>query len=246
MHELDLTGGEALDTEELIGRYATDRAHPTLRVNFVTSLDGAVTVDGRSGGLGDDADRQVFGILRQLSDGVMVGAGTLRTEGYGPVRVDDARRAWREERGLTPYPRLVVVSSSLDLDAAGAALADAPVRPVVITHGAADDERRDALAAVADVLVHGVDRVDLKAAVAELRSRYGLGQLLCEGGPHLFGALHAADLVDEVCLTVSALRTGPGAGRIIAGAADGPAAPMRLAHALAAGDTLLLRYTRER
>src|SRR5215467_13845393 len=119
MHELDLAGGRPLDTEELIGRYATDRARPSLRVNFVTSIDGAVTVDGRSGGLGDDADRRVFGILRQLSDAVMVGAGTLRNEGYGPVRMDDGRRAWREERGLAPYPRLVVVSSSLHLDPAG-------------------------------------------------------------------------------------------------------------------------------
>ena len=245
MREIDLTGGPALDDDQLIERYGTGPAVPLLRVNFVTSIDGAVTVDGRSGGLGDDADKRVFGVLRQLSDGLMVGAGTLRIEGYGPVRMSEDRRAWREQRGLAPYPRLVVVSGSLDLDPATPALADAPVRPVVVTHAAADDERRDALSAVADVLVHGIDRVNLVAAVAELRDRYGLGHLLCEGGPHLFGALHSADLVDEVCLTLSALRTGPGAGRIIAGVPDGPARPMRLAHAIAAGDTLLLRYVRE-
>jgi riboflavin biosynthesis pyrimidine reductase len=231
------------DTDALIERYATDRTHPLLRVNFVSSLDGAAEIDGRSGKLGTDADHRVFGILRMLADGLMVGAGTLRHEHYRAVRPDDAGRAWRAAAGLPPYPRLVVVSGRLDLDPAQAAFADAPVRPVVITHGGADDDRLDALAAVADVRVHGVDRVDLRSAVTELRQRYGMGQLMCEGGPHLFGALHAADLVDEVCLTVSPLAAGPGAGRIIAGPA-GPVRPMRLVHALVEDGTLLLRYAR--
>jgi riboflavin biosynthesis pyrimidine reductase len=95
---------------------------------------------------------------------------------------------------------------------------------------------------VADVLVHGEREVDLAAGLADLRAR-GLRHILSEGGPHLLGALTAADLVDEVCLTVAPMLAGGGAGRISAG----PASPVRaltLATALADNGTLLLRYAR--
>jgi riboflavin biosynthesis pyrimidine reductase len=230
-----------LDDAELTALYG--RAdHPRLRVNFVTSVDGAVTVDGYSAGLSGEPDKRVFGLLRMLCDGLLVAAGTLRHEGYRAVRLSEPRRRWRLDHGLTEYPTLVVVSRSLDLDPAQAAFADAPVRPVVLTHAAATAPA--GLAEVADVLRCGADRVDLAAGLAELRRR-GLGQVLCEGGPYLFGALTAADLVDEVCLTVAPLLAGAGPGRITAG----PAAPPRelpLRHALAAADgTLLLRYARD-
>jgi riboflavin biosynthesis pyrimidine reductase len=96
---------------------------------------------------------------------------------------------------------------------------------------------------VADLVRCGADRVDLGAGLAELRRR-GLDQLLCEGGPHLFGALTAADLVDELCLTVAPLLAGAGPGRITAGDAGAPRR-LPLRHVLAAGDgTLMLRYAR--
>jgi riboflavin biosynthesis pyrimidine reductase len=233
------------DTETLIARYAPDRTTPHIRVNFVSSIDGAVEVDGLSAALGSPADKLVFGLLRMFADGLLVGAGTLRHERYGPVRLKAERRTWREEHRLAPHPRLVIVSGRLDLDPTSSVFTDAPVRPIVITHASSDDQRRDALAEVADVLVHGVDQVDLIAAVAELREAYQLGQILCEGGPHLFGTLHAADLVDEVCLTLSPLVAGAGAGRIIAGSPSRPTERMVLRHAIAVPDgTLLLRYTR--
>jgi riboflavin biosynthesis pyrimidine reductase len=234
-------GTTPLDDAALIALYQP--ADPILRVNFITSVDGAVEVDGRSGPLGGPADQRVFGLLRMFADGLLVGAGTLRQEEYRAVRLDEARRAWRSDHGLAPYPRLVVVSHRLDLDPTHPALADAPVRPLLVTCESAPPDRRTALAAVADVLVHGETEVDLAGAVDELRKR-GLAQLLCEGGPHLFGALTAADLVDEICLTVSPLLAGAGAGRITAG----PPSEVRnlaLAHALCEGHLLLLRYARE-
>ncbi len=232
-----------VDGSDLIALYRTAPGVRIVRMNFVASLDGAVEVDGVSAGLGTPGDRLLLGTLRALADAVLVGAGTLKAENYKPVRPTAERRAWRESVGLATYPRLVVVSGRLDLDPAHRALADAPVRPIVITHGSSDDERRDALAEVADVLVHGVDRVDLIAAVDELRSAYHLDHLLCEGGPVLFGALHAADLVDELCLTVAPLLAGAGAGRIIAGPHVALSA-MTLCHVLSSDDALLLRYAR--
>ncbi|HEX5543090.1 MAG TPA: pyrimidine reductase family protein [Micromonospora sp.] len=229
-----------MDTEALIKLY--DRTEdPSLRVNFVTSIDGAVELDGYSAGLSNEPDKRVFGMLRMLCDALVVGAGTLRQEQYRALRLDERRRAWRREQGLAEFPTLVVVSRSLDLDPAQAAFADAPVRPLVLTHTAASVPAE--LAKVTDVIRAGDTDVDLRLALAELRAR-GYRQLLSEGGPYLFGSLTSADLVDEVCLTVSPLLAGAGAGRITAGP---PSAPrhLPLRHVLAAEGMLMLRYGRD-
>ena len=97
---------EDLDDERIVATYAFPDDKAWLRVNFVSSLDGAATRDGRSGGLGDDADHRVFDLLRRPADVVLVGAGTVRTEGYGAMTLDDAAVAWRRERGLPPQPVL--------------------------------------------------------------------------------------------------------------------------------------------
>lgn len=233
--------GTPLDDAALAELYAPP-ADPTVRVNFVASVDGAVELAGFSAGLSGGPDKRVFGVLRMLCDALVVGAGTLRHEGYRALRLDEHRRAWRRAHALPEFPTLVVVSSSLDLDPGQAAFADAPVRPLVLTHSRSPAERRAALATVADVLAIGDREVDLAAAVRHLRGR-GHRHLLCEGGPQLFGTLTAADLVDEVCLTVSPLLAGPGAGRITAGPASPPRG-LSLRHVLTAEGVLLLRYGR--
>jgi riboflavin biosynthesis pyrimidine reductase len=221
-----------LDDDTLAALYApADPGRPALRANFVSSLDGAVTVDGYSEGLSGPADKRVFGVLRSVCDALMVAAGTLRHEGYGPVRV-------RRPDGPPP---LVVVSRSLDLDPGLPALAEAPVRPYVVTCAAAPPSARKALSGVAEVLVHGDTDVDLAAAVADLHGR-GLRQVLCEGGPHLVGSLIAADLVDELCLTLSPLLVGAGPGRMSAGPPTPMPRRLRLRHVLADDDALFLRY----
>ncbi|MER7005060.1 pyrimidine reductase family protein [Dactylosporangium sp. NPDC000555] len=213
---------------------------PWLRLNFVSSLDGAGHVDGRSEPLSGPADKRVFGILRMLCDALVVGAGTLREEGYHALRLDAERRAWRVAHGMSEYPTLVVVSARCDLDPAHEALADAPVRPIIVTRAAAEP---GPLAAVADIVVAGDDQVDLPAAVGLLHER-GLRQILSEGGPQLFGSLTAAGLVDELCLTLSPLLAGPGAGRITAGPPIDMPQLLTLRHALLAEGLLLLRYSR--
>ena len=213
-----------------------------LRVNFVSSVDGAATRDGLSGGLGDDADRRYFELLRRVAQVVVVGAGTVRAEGYGPLRVSDASAAWREERGLPPHPVFAIVSGSLDLDPASRIFAEAPVRPIVVTTPGRDIA---AFAGVADVIECGTgSRIDADAAVAALRAR-GLTRILSEGGPTMFGALLAADLVDELCVTVSPTLEAGDARRIATGQLSDPRA-LELAHVLRSGSTLLLRYRRKR
>jgi riboflavin biosynthesis pyrimidine reductase len=119
-------------------------------------------------------------------------------------------------------------------------------RTIVITCAAAPAGAREQAAEVADVIVAGDDEVDLAAALKALADR-GLGRVLCEGGPHLFGDLAAAGLADELCLTLSPLLAGPGAARIIAGPPFDAARPLRLAHLLTTDDSFLYaRYVAEK
>jgi 5-amino-6-(5-phosphoribosylamino)uracil reductase len=108
----------------------------------------------------------------------------------------------------------------------------------VITCAASDDDLRAQTAKVADVIVAGDEAVDLPAARAALEGR-GLPRVLCEGGPHLFGDLTAAGLVDELCLSLSPALAGPGAARIIDGTHLDAARPLTLTQVLAADDGFL-------
>ncbi|MBF6435905.1 pyrimidine reductase family protein [Nocardia cyriacigeorgica] len=118
---IQLTGLTDEELFQLYG-YPTGLDRPWVRANFVSSIDGAVTSDGVSGGLGTDADRKVFLALRELADVVLVGAGTVRTENYGPAKTDPALRRRLHELGIgghpdgTPPP-IAVVTASAALDA---------------------------------------------------------------------------------------------------------------------------------
>lgn len=230
-----------LDDDAISRLYSRqDRSEPWFRVNFVSSVDGAATVDGVSGGLGGDADRRVFNILRELTDVVIVGAGTVRGEGYGPMRLEPAAVARRVQTGLAQHPVFAIVSNRLDLDPASRIFAEAPVRPIIVTTDASPLDQRAALAEVADVIIAGQSDLDGHALVAALAER-GLTQQHCEGGPSLFGALLAAGVVNELCLTISPLLVGGGAPRIAVGDLVEPSR-LILGHALASSGTLLLRY----
>jgi riboflavin biosynthesis pyrimidine reductase len=229
-----------LDDDAIIAAYERDVARAWVRVNFVSSIDGSATQAGRSGGLSDAADKRVFALLRRVCDVVVVGAGTVRVEGYGGMRVDGESELWRASHGFAPQPTLAIVSGDLGLDAGSDVFTKAPVRPVVVTTAAASEARRDALEQVADVIVCGEASVDTAAALEALAAR-GLTRVHCEGGPHLFGTFAAQHTLDELCLTISPVLEGGLGKRIIDGAPQLPQ-DMRLAHVLRSDDTLLLRY----
>ena len=206
------------------------RSERHVRVNFASSADGAVTVDGTSHGLSSDADRELFHLLRAMADVVLVGAGTARKENYGGAREADGR-----------IPPIAVVSRSLELDPAARLFTDTRVPPIVITCDAAPADRLKALDGVADVIVAGTEMVDVKSAVDQLAER-GLKHVLCEGGPHLFGWLAAAAVLDELDLSLAPLIAGGHAGRIIAGLESQLTDPMQLLHVLEDDGHLFLRY----
>lgn len=206
-------------------------------------MDGAATVDGRSEGLSGPSDKRVFGLLRALCDALLVGAGTLRSEAYGAFDLGDRRRGLRRDLGLAPNPPLVILSASLDLAPEHPVFAMAPTRPIILTPASAPAARRAALAEVAEVVICGETIVDLAEGLAQLPPR-GLRQVLCEGGPHVLGSLTQADLVDELCLTISPLLTGAAPGRLSAGLPSPTPRDLTLRHVLTEDDVLLLRYSR--
>lgn len=237
-------GGADLSDEEILDLYTVaDRTARWTRVNFISSIDGAATSGGLSGGLGSPADLRVFDLLRRLCDVVVVGAGTVRAEGYGPMRLDPPAAAWRLAHGLPEHPVFAIVSAGLDLDPVSPIFIDAPVRPVVVTVNDAPRDRADALSAVADIVIAGESTVDTARMLALLAER-GLRQVHCEGGPSLFADLLRDDAVDEVCLTIGPGLEGPGAPRIVAGQPLNTRRPMDVAHVLSSEGTLLLRYVR--
>ena len=218
---------------------------PWVMANMVAGLDGSAAVEGRVGALSSPTDKDLFRTLRALADVVLVGAGTVRAEGYGPVRLDDARRPARRRAGRRGVPALAVLSASLDLDWSSPAFAagEGSTRPLVLTTAGSDPTRRAAAAVAADVVVVGDERVDLDAALAALRAR-GAGVVLTEGGPALLGQLVAAGLVDELCLTLAPVLGGDPLP-IVAPEARPALARFVLASVLEHDSHLFLRYLRE-
>ncbi|XVQ08795.1 pyrimidine reductase family protein [Spirillospora sp. CA-255316] len=223
-----------------------------VRANMIASVDGAAALEGRSGGLGGPADRYLFSLLRGLADAVVVGAGTVRAEGYGPPRPAPAWGSLRAGRSTTPA--LVIVSRALDLDFGAPVFTEAaPDAPTaVLTTEDADPDRLRAARGAAEVITAGRGRVDFPAAFARL-AEAGRPRLLCEGGPTVLAQVTASGALDELCLTLSPVLGAGHAPRVL----DGPSLPapeeLRLAHALQApADVpedegfLFLRYARRR
>ncbi|MDO5499394.1 MAG: pyrimidine reductase family protein [Propionibacteriaceae bacterium] len=242
MHELN--AGAAI--ADILAPYAVPRGHADGRAwmmaNMVAGVDGTAAVDGRVGPLSEGPDVELFRLMRALADVVVVGAETVRREGYGPVRLPEARQAARVEAGRTPLPPVAVVSRSLELNWAAPLFTEAATPTMVITCAAAPPERLDRARDSAEVLVVGEESVDLAALLAALAAR-GLPTVLCEGGPTLLGRLAAAGLLDELCLTLTPLMGGDPLPVALT-PAGGATSAYRLCHALGHDSTLFLRYER--
>jgi riboflavin biosynthesis pyrimidine reductase len=209
-----------LDEDALRTAYAPLRL-PWLRLNFVSSVDGAATGgDGSSKSIANDADQRVFRALRKQADVIIVGAGTIRDEGYRP----------------NPKP-LVVVTRSGDVPSS---LLEGDAGRVYLATGSRSPGLAGARTLLGDrVLVlgeEGPDPVAMRSALSDL----GFENQLCEGGPHLAADLLAAGVVDELCWTIVPTLVAGDAPRITVG--DGIDVPLSLHSLLEDDGTLLGRW----
>ena len=185
---------------------------PYLGLNMVSSLDGKATLDWRTKGLSSDLDRRVFHLLRSQADAVMVGAGTVRAERYGRITKSDELRQIRVNEGLVPDALAVVVSGRLDLPA-DLPLLNEPDQKVVIATAS-----EDTIPGVKGDVEYARVGDDLPRLMVYLQERHAVRSVLCEGGPTLNSFLFAANLVDELFLTLTAKVLGGAASlTIVAG-----------------------------
>jgi riboflavin biosynthesis pyrimidine reductase len=249
---------------------------PYVALNMISTADGRATLSGRSGTIGGEADRQLFHGLRTVVDAVMAGAGTVRAEGYHRLIRDPAARERRRERGLAGEPLACVVSGRLALGAGIPLLEDPEAHVAILTaspaslpaacraqieyvrcvlaDGAAggdqprDSQRRDSQPRDSQPRDSQPrdSTLDLAAAMRELRGRFGVRTLLCEGGPHLNAHLLAAGLVDELFLSLAPALAGGDTTeeslRIVSGPGLDPPVTMELVSAHEHESHLFLRY----
>ena len=187
---------------------------PYLGLNMVASLDGKATLDWRTKGLSSDIDRRLFHHLRTQADAVMVGAGTAREERYGRMTKTDELRQKRVNEGFVPNALAVVVSGRLDLPPDLPLLNDPDQRVVIATGSDAE------LPGVTGEVEYARVGDDLPRLMAQLYEEHGVRAVLCEGGPTLNSFLFAADLVDELFLSVSPKVLGGSAALTIVAARE--------------------------
>jgi riboflavin biosynthesis pyrimidine reductase len=173
---------------------------PWVGLCMVASIDGSTVVGGNSGGLSSPTDTAVLWQLRAIADVIVVGAGTVRDEGYGPPR--------------KPGQRIGVVTRSGDVDLSNT-LFTSGAGFLITTEDATFDT------AEIDVVRAGTGSVDFATAVGRLsRLISGCGVVQAEGGAILNGALLDADVIDEINLTTSPAAVGGSGPRLAAGAGD--------------------------
>ena len=156
-------------------------------LNMIASSNGLATLDGLSGKLGGDEDRELFRTLRGIADFILVGLKTVSEERYNPPKIDNT-------------------TNSLEIDPEIPLFASELYSPILVTSKSSPSEKRESLAKRYEVVLSGEDRVDFKKAINALTE--GKGEIvLVEGGPSINRQLVAADLFDELCITVSPLHS---------------------------------------
>ncbi|MGP4016856.1 dihydrofolate reductase family protein [Saccharopolyspora sp. 5N708] len=231
----------ALDDQQLERLYTYPDKRRWLAVNYVSSADGAVEVGGRARQLSNPPDQKVLKLGSDLADILLVGATTAMVEEFRGAHPDESTLERRRRHGLRDILPTAVVTTGRSLPADAPVITEAATPTIVITCTAAPVKKQKTWeAAGAELLIVGEDTVDLAAAIEALTDR-GLRWIDCEGGPHLFGGLLAAGVVDELRLTISPLLVSGMHERIATGIALEPI-DLELASVLAEDDAMLIRY----
>lgn len=208
-HQTELTD------EDILGLYAppSDESQAFVRFNFVMTADGGATHRGVSGEIGGEGDKRMFQLLRRHAHVLVMGAGTVRAEGYEGDLLSAEDKTWREQNGLSQVLPVALISGGLHLEPSDQFFAQAPTTPIVYTAETSSPEAREKLSAVAEVVIAGRDSVEPALVVKDLVAR-GYRNIHSEGGPTVFGDFQRANLVDSLCVTIAPKTAGPGEKRI--------------------------------
>jgi riboflavin-specific deaminase-like protein len=234
------TASEVLEALHAVRDARTDR--PYTMVNFVATVDGRAAYQSKSAPISNPGDRAMFHGLREKVDAVFAGTGTMRTERYGRIIRDPARRQRRAARGLAPNPLACMITRSGDVPTEIPLFADEDSHVVVF---APRQQEYPDVAAKVETVVLDPGQLTLTTMLRRLRADYDVRALLCEGGPTVFGALLHEDLVDELFLTLAPCLTGGGMDPTITRGPELPAlAGLDLSWVLEREGALFLRYAR--
>jgi riboflavin biosynthesis pyrimidine reductase len=213
-------GLEAADVAAAIPPGDPPGERPFVAVNMIATADGRATIAGRTGPIANRADYELFHALRERVDAVLVGAETVRVEGYGPMS-----------------PVCVLVTREARVPA-GVGLLAAPENRIVVLTPSRDAELAPGVAAEVSYV-----RGDLVDGLRRLRAEHGVRSVLCEGGPALLGDLVRAGCVDELHLVVAPkLAGGADPLTILSGEALEAPAELTLRSLHESGGYLFCRY----
>jgi riboflavin biosynthesis pyrimidine reductase len=209
-------------------RMPLPRSYPHVFSNFVTTLDGVVSLNAKGHASGADIsgfsaqDRMVMGLLRAIADVVIVGSGTLRADrrhvwtadAIFPELADEYQRL-RKALGKRGVPLNVIVSGSggIDLRLPVFSSGKVPALIVTTTAGAKRLRRQSVPDAVEIRAIRRSGSAIPASAILEEVCRVSPGKLiLVEGGPRLLGDFYTERLVDEQFLTLAPQIAGRDAG----------------------------------
>ncbi|MCL4181378.1 MAG: RibD family protein [Verrucomicrobia bacterium] len=223
---------------------------PFVRLNLAITADGKIATANRAiSSFGSKHDLKRLYQLRHRADAILCGATTINAENadLGPA---PGKPAYPPSAG-SRLPLRVIASGRGHLNPEARLFQRAYGPIVILTTRRISAARRRRLESLAHtVKVCGAREIDFVSALRWLRSKWNVRELLCEGGSQVNGALLAADLVDEINLTLCPWIVG---GRTAPTLADGHGVPdlahashWRLEQARRRADELFLTYRRLR
>jgi riboflavin biosynthesis pyrimidine reductase len=235
---------KVLSDSELLNLYPWPNK-PWIRANMVQSLDGSVTdLNKNTISLSTDSDKQIFRLLRQLSEVILVGSRTAQSAPYLDIKINEQNKELRKKLRLTQKPRLAVVSNNLNFTKEWFKSRTDDEQPIIYTSQSSEAGIRP-FVGLAEFVFCGQKELDLKSVKQDLVRR-SFNRILCEGGPTLLHGLINNNLLDELDLSIVAkFSEGSELTPLLNGSKFRIPVNFKPIHVLQENQTIFMRYVTE-